>query len=275
MVLNLYAYRDDIKARLGLEDTIDDGMLDLVLSSVSREIDSFCGRHFFAAVQTRYYQTRYPGNVLLGYGDDLLSVTSLTTDDDGDRTYGTTWTATDYDLEPVNAPYQSPPSPFWKLRVAPNGDYCFPTVERGVKVTGLWGYYNVLQTSTATLAEDLDTSETGVDVSSGTAFKVGQIVVIDSERLEITAISTNTLTVTRAVNGTTAATHSNGAAISVAQYPIVAEAALHQAILEYRGSTAAPLGVQGSPEYGQVIRSVGLHPFVQKSLAPFRVPRAG
>ena len=86
----------------------------------------------------------------------------------------------------------------------------------------------------ATLAEDLDTSETTVDVSNAAVFAAGQVIEIDSERMEISAATVNadptpdTLTVTRAVNGTTAAAHTSGAAIRVAVFPGITEAAIQQ-----------------------------------------------
>lgn len=281
MARNLYAFRDDVKARAGLPDTDDDSIIDPVLQAVSREIDSWCGRHFYAVLQTRYYTPRLTTGLLLPNGHDLLSVTTLKTDTAGDRTYATNWAATDYDLEPSGAPYQSPPAPFWKIDRVSGGDYAFGTAARNVQIAGRWGYYDVLETSTSTLAEALDTSETTVDVSNAAAFKVGQIIEIDSERMEISACTVNTaptedtLTVERAVNGTTAAAHDSGAAIRVATYPIIGEAALHQALLLFRGSTSAPLGVQGSPEYGQQIRASGLHPFVRNMLVPFKIPAIG
>lgn len=59
------------------------------------------------------------------------------------------------------------------------------------------------------LNEDLDTSETGVDVDDGTMFRAGEIILVDDEYMEISSISSNTLTVTRAALGSTAATHDN------------------------------------------------------------------
>lgn len=272
MAQNLYATRDDLKARVGIGDTGQDTTIDALLYSVSREVEQWTGRRFYATTATRVFKPDDEDEITV---DDLLSVTTLKTDHNGDRTYEITWSTTDYDLEPANAAQMSPPQPYWRIEAAPLGRYCFPEdMPRGVQVVGKWGYYDVLQTSTATLAEDLDASETGVDVSDGAAFKVGQVVEIDSERMEISAISTNSLTVERGVNGTTAATHSNGAAIRVAVFPVVSEATLHQAVMEFRGQDA-PLGIQGSPEFGQTVRAVGLHPFVQNMLRPFRTPRVG
>ena len=61
--------------------------------------------------------------------------------------------------------------------------------------------------STADTNEAIDISETGIDTTDGTQFSVDDVIVIDSEAMLVTAISTNTLTVVRGYDGTTAATH--------------------------------------------------------------------
>jgi len=64
------------------------------------------------------------------------------------------------------------------------------------------------------LNEDLDASETGVDVVDGSVYPAVPFTVqIDSEKMRVTARATNTLTVTRGFEGTTAATHTTGATV--------------------------------------------------------------
>jgi hypothetical protein len=75
-------------------------------------------------------------------------------------------------------------------------------------------YQNNSQT---TLAEDLDNSETVITVTDGSVFpSAGQFrVLVDSEIFLVTSRSGNDLTAaTRPQEGTTAATHNNGAAIT-------------------------------------------------------------
>jgi|TARA_R110002020_G_C16194349_1_gene765756 hypothetical protein len=69
--------------------------------------------------------------------------------------------------------------------------------------------------SSATAAEAINDSETGIDVSDGTAFQVGQTIKIDGENMYIQSISSNTLTVRRETDGTDADTHDNGSSIYV------------------------------------------------------------
>ena len=75
--------------------------------------------------------------------------------------------------------------------------------------------------STANLAETLNATETGVDVSDGSQVSAGQIIKIDDEEMEISSISSNTLTVVRGVNHTTAASHTNGTDVFEITDPLV------------------------------------------------------
>jgi hypothetical protein len=63
------------------------------------------------------------------------------------------------------------------------------------------------------LNEALDTTETAVDVDEGGQFSVNEMIQIDDEIMLITAISTNTLTVTRGYRDTTAAAHADDSEI--------------------------------------------------------------
>ncbi len=68
----------------------------------------------------------------------------------------------------------------------------------------------------AELGEDLDVSETGVDLASSVQagwFTAGDVITVDSEQMLVSAVSGATLTVTRGYNGTTAATHVTGTAV--------------------------------------------------------------
>ena len=74
------------------------------------------------------------------------------------------------------------------------------------------GVWNGVDTDelTTTLAEDLDASETGVDVASATGIAATDIIDIGGELMLVGSISSNTLTVTRGHGGTTATTHDSG-----------------------------------------------------------------
>ena len=127
-----------LKARLGITDATDDAILTAVLEAVSREVDNFCGRHFYGVAQTRYYT---PENSLALVTDDLTAITTLKTDEDGDRVYERTWATTDYDKWPYNALLESSPRPFTELRVTPRGLYSFPVgMPKSVELNATFGY---------------------------------------------------------------------------------------------------------------------------------------
>ena len=59
------------------------------------------------------------------------------------------------------------------------------------------------------VAEAVDGSETAIDVDEGAYFFTGDIIRLENEVLEVTAVNSNTLTVIRGAYGSTAATHSD------------------------------------------------------------------
>ena len=128
---NEYATTASLKARLGITGSGSDTVLGEVLEGASRLIDGFTGRTFYGSeAETRYFTTDDTGTVFI---DDLVSVTSVKTDEDGDRTYERTWASTDYDLLPHNV------TPKTRLVLAPEGRYVFPTLPRSVQIVGTWG----------------------------------------------------------------------------------------------------------------------------------------
>ena len=64
-----------------------------------------------------------------------------------------------------------------------------------------------------------DASATSVTVTSATSLRADQQILVGSEKMTISSISSNTLTVVRGAGGTTAATHSDGA--SALLFPVV------------------------------------------------------
>jgi len=131
-----YTTTAKVKARLGITDHDDDTALGNVITASSRWIDRYCNRRFYASSETRYYTAVDWQTVFV---DDLLSITTLKTDDDADRTYSATWTTTDYDLMPFNVALAEA-QPYTWIQVAPEGDYTFPKVAKGVEIVGSFGH---------------------------------------------------------------------------------------------------------------------------------------
>lgn len=138
-ITNGYCTLAELKTRLGVTDVVDDSVLEAVIEATSRLIDDFCGRRFYttASDETRYYTAYRVREILCD--DDILSITTLQTDHEGDRVYENTWQATDYDLEPYNAPLDG--QPYTKISITPYGSYQFPVdIPKGVKIVGKFGY---------------------------------------------------------------------------------------------------------------------------------------
>lgn len=132
-ISNGYCTLSELKARLDIDDTTDDTILENVIEAASRVIDKDCNTRFYAASETRYYSAEAPGVVTV---DDLLSVSSLATDEALDGLYSTTWATTDYQLLPFNS------TPYREIRVKPTTTKYFPvsSYKGRVKVTGSFGY---------------------------------------------------------------------------------------------------------------------------------------
>ncbi len=124
-------------------------------------------------------------------------------------------------------------------------------------------------------APGFDAGEIEVDVASGAALAVGQTILVESEQMYITAISTNTLTVRRGVNGTTAAAHATDTDVYVCLYPdCVREATIIQTSRLWRRSDA-PFGVTGSGEFGQGSLIARIDPDVKLLLQDVKRVRVG
>jgi hypothetical protein len=137
-----YATLAQFKAAVGITDTTDDSALQNVLDATDTLIDLYCDRKtgFGTATETRYYTAEDYEYCLT---DDLVSITTLQTDDDANGTYETTWTAgTDYVLAPRNAALDG--FPYTEIDTSVTWPRNFPKdVYLGVKVTGVFGFPSV------------------------------------------------------------------------------------------------------------------------------------
>lgn len=262
---NFYASREAAKRRLGIRDTSQDVIIDELLESGSREIDQWTGRNYYVRTAVRTFTTPRTDRLLI---PDLLAVTAIKTDTNGDLSYATTWEVADYLLLPTDNPFRSPPYPYWEIRPAPGGGQAFLTTQSGNQVTGRWGFYEVLSRATSALAGGVNSSTTTMPVDDGTEFEVGWTIKIDDEQMWIRSIDNNDLTVTRAVNGTTAAAHDDNDVIDVYTYPIISECCLIQVVHEFR-ARENPLGIIGGGDFPPM-RISALHPSVRQKLQPFK-----
>ena len=100
-----YCTVEELKSRLGITDTADDFELGLAAAGASRAIDEITGRYFWRGTDTRTY---IPESISRQSLDDLVSVTSLKVDRDGDGVFEEIWTqGTDYALEVAPGKYNA------------------------------------------------------------------------------------------------------------------------------------------------------------------------
>jgi hypothetical protein len=142
------ALKAEISTAWAVGDTADDGSLERAIEACSRWIDHKTGTRFYTTAndETRYYT--HPGAYQYGQDsglflcpDDILSVTNLYTDPDGDRTYSYTWAATDFDLCPLGAPSNPVGAmPYTWIETTPEGEYTFTFWKKGIKIVGKFGY---------------------------------------------------------------------------------------------------------------------------------------
>jgi len=123
-----------ITINLGLEY---DATLESIIEASSRLIDKYCARQFYSSTSTRYYETNNTDEV---FTDDILSVSTLKTDQDGDGTYETAWTEnTHFYLYPYNSVADG--KPFTRVIRTETGGYEFPaTIRKCIEIYGSFGY---------------------------------------------------------------------------------------------------------------------------------------
>lgn len=144
-VTNGYLTTSEAVDYAGRNTALDHAAFDDVITACSRMVDRFCGRHFYqVTATTRTFDAVTASHVEFGPYNDLVSVTALTGDSDGDGVFETTFSVSQYQLVPVGASERAPlPSPYTGVDLLAGAT--FPTVvpsgRRGlVRVTGTWGW---------------------------------------------------------------------------------------------------------------------------------------
>lgn len=219
---NLYATITDLKARLAITGSDQDGLLSRSLEIASRRVDVLCsGRRFFTVAGARILDTGGSTDEVM-LSDDLVSLSELAVDVAGDGSWGQVWTeGSDFALWPWAS------WPALSIQTLPGGQYSFPKrTRRYVRATGIWGYGDGTGSSwadagvTATVATANGRMLT-LDSESVGDLVAGQTLLVGSEQMTVVSLTAGTATVARGINGTVAAAHVEAVAVSVAQYPVL------------------------------------------------------
>lgn len=250
-VVNEYARLSEFRRHLGssvggAQTDATDVRLLATLEQVSREFDRETHNPMYLRQMVRYVQWPRPcePRELLIPPAASLSAVAYRTSTSG--SYTTLTVDTDYWLEPHD---RVTGEPIRKIVLNPEGSLsAWPvgTDERGVRLTGLFGYAGERVATGATVQSNpLSSSAESVTVSAEHGIDRGEVLWIEDEQVYVTEKPTvTTLTVTRGVNGTTAAAHNQGTAIKRLVIPAdVKEGVIERARSlwsgEYRGGGPA------------------------------------
>lgn len=265
------------KSRMGLTTTGNDAAIAQLIIAWSAAIQNGC-RPFAATVETVYLQARRSGSrcIVFGRPHDVVSISDLDIDATGSYTYGTQLTEnTDFWLVRPNT--EAGATSYRAIDVHPNSTKlgAWPTAPRSIRAVIVSGFSYETEACTVTAAEAMDASETGLDLSAAGGIDVGETILIDSEQMYVSAVTTTgnfTATVERGVNGTTAASHSNGATIYRRRYPRpVEEACVMQVARYWHEVQNGGADTSGDPAYGG-FRFSALYPAIRDMLMPYRLP---
>jgi hypothetical protein len=150
----LYVTPQMLKSRLGIPQTdiTSDYELHAACFAASRAIEQYCERVFYrtASSEVRTFVPAGWYELPLPAFSDLVSITTLATDNTGDGVYETTWATSDYQLLPVNPQAAPETKPYERIRAV--GTLTFPLMiplilarlDR-VQITGVFGWPAVPQ----------------------------------------------------------------------------------------------------------------------------------
>lgn len=141
-ITNGYLTTKEAEAYIGRQFADGSGVLDDIITAASRMVDRHCSRHFYTVTATRYFDAHGCSTLTLGAFNDLVSVTTMKSDDNDDGTYETTHTA--YQLLPKGAAGWAPDGqPYTSLRLL--NSVTFPSCpssgrEGLIEIAGSWGW---------------------------------------------------------------------------------------------------------------------------------------
>lgn len=136
---HLYVTREDLKTMLSLKnESFADAAIDVAVEAASRAIDGYKRARYYPTSETRVYTPWSRRDQALKI-DDVVSVTAVNVDTDGDLVYDTSWVeGTDFVLDPANAELEGRPKT--SILLLPKAGRHFPVTARAIKVEGSFGW---------------------------------------------------------------------------------------------------------------------------------------
>lgn len=243
------------------EGSTNDALALSILESLSRHVDGWArrSRMFGSGFGPRLGTNRYDakGGTELDLRDDLLDTDTVTLLASTAST-DTSAIVEDTDFFLVNQGGGYEPAPYRKAVLHGLGDTThFPTGLRVIEWAGKWGHQDVRRTLTATLDAALNASATTVAVTDLDELSPGMTLLVGSEQMYVVTLIPDamgdTITVDRGVNGTTAASHLDEAALERYVYdPRVVDATLRLWGRRWAARNAGADGTDGGGSAGIV-----------------------
>lgn len=255
VVSDWYARPSHVR-EVGRLSGVPDSRLHQLIDAVSRAIDNFCNRHIAPAYYSRVVNVD-PSACIIRC-PDIIAVDSMRISADGIN-----WQS----WQPQYAIHRGvkPASQLAALSSAavvvsePPGA---PLLE----ITGVWGF-SASQDEVGVLAGDISVSQQSVALPA--AVEPGDMLIIDSEYLQVMTSAGTAATVRRGCNGTTPSAHSAGAPVFRRTYPSPIVAAATMQAVRIIGDAGTLFTAAATPEVGGW-SGITIYPVIRDMLLPYR-----
>ena len=204
-----YTTREAVAKALDVKMTgRSDDDIDRAIQAASREVEGQLHRVFYPTDTTHFwdwpnYQYRFPWTINF----DKWELAAAPTTPNAVQSGGITIPLADLFFEPVN---DGPPFTYMEINRSTNAAFgAGPTPQRDVSVTGTFGFDMATAPAGALASAVPDTTGTSIAVTNGAAAGVGDILLIDSERMLLADKATATTWQTQQGSGCSTASGSD------------------------------------------------------------------
>ena len=180
-VVNTYATLEELKQRLAVSSGTStyDVALWKLLHLASRMVDRRCGRRFFVMLATRRFDVQDVSGFPVS---DLIQVTQMAEDRDGDGVYESLRQPGEYTLYPLDSEPESAHGSGYRRVMCATEDATdgFALGNVRVKVTGQWGYRGHWIASGASVRNDVTVgaADQSFFVDDDTSLAAGQTIML-------------------------------------------------------------------------------------------------
>jgi len=260
--------------------TTYDSQLLRIAEASSREIDKYVDRYFYIYEGT-FYQDGGANRVVLDW--DVQSISSLIIDTDGLNQYPTTSAYTVDINSPTTAPdafcYPQNSYPKTRLEANPFGSWGHlgAGYRNAIKITGKFGYGNdwpadYVADSGTEILTGISTSDIALVASTPSLLSAGMTLRLGTtEQVYVSAATSTSATIQRAVNGTSAASSASTTTIYIYQYPqAITQACVIQTIRTWKRRESGFATSVGNNITGEYQTFKGLDPDVKEIINQYK-----